>query len=90
MHGNKNKDFGRIPFLVGKDQAPSPQKYKGLGDHENCGACVLTRTGPVTHSVRVRSTYGKQGLNLDEPLCREPSETEEVYFPRMRLTGNRD
>ena len=42
----------------------------------SCGACALTLAGTVTHSIRLRSGCRKQSLNLDESLCREPSETE--------------
>ena len=42
-------------------------------------------TGTVTHSVTLRSVYRRQSFSssLDDPLCREPDETETnsgVYF----------
>ncbi len=33
--------------------------------------CALTRAGSVTRSVWFRSSYRKQSLSLDEPLCRD-------------------
>jgi hypothetical protein len=50
---------------------------------ESCGACALTCAGRVTHSVRLRSGYRRQSLSLDEPLCREPLETEPPHVPTL-------
>ena len=43
----------------------SDRQYR-LGDYEILGACVLTRSGSVTHSDRLRSGYRKQSQSLDE------------------------
>ena len=61
----------------------SDKKYR-LGENENWGSYALTRAGrheqeESTHSIRLRSGYRRQTLGLDEPLCREPKETEPVF-----------
>jgi hypothetical protein len=40
-------------------------------------------SGRVSHSARLRSGYTRQSLSLDEPLCREPSQTEPAHLPEL-------